>query len=129
MKQFDVYKHPTQGFLTVKQGFAWPAFFFGAIWAFVKKMWGLGLLLLGISWLLSMIGEVFRQEGSEGGALVMLLALLAFKILIGMKGNDWRRAHLEKRGFDKLGAVQAATSDAAVAEAAKTSGDQQVAIA
>lgn len=128
MKTFDVYKHPTLGYQAVKQGFGWPAFFFTVIWAFVKKMWGLGFAFLGVIFLLTLVETVFEQEGSEGGVLVMLLAQLVFYIIVGVKGNDWRRGNLQKRGFEKLRTVQAETPEAAIGEVAKPSGEQQAEI-
>jgi len=129
MKTFDVYKHPTQGYQAVKQGFGWPAFFFTVIWAFVKKMWGLGFAFLGVIFLLSLVKTVFEQVGSEGGVQVMSLALLAFYIVFGVEGNNWRRGNLQKRGFEKLRTVQAETPDAAIGEVAKPGGEQQEGIA
>ena len=46
MKTFKIYEHPAGNREAVKQGWSWPGFFFGPIWAFVKKMWGLGGVLL-----------------------------------------------------------------------------------
>jgi len=115
MKTFDVYKHPTQGYQIVKQGFGWPALFFTVIWAFVKKMWGLGFVSLGVIFLLTLVETVFEQKGSQVGVLVMLLAQLAFYIVVGVNGNGWRRENLVKRGFEKLNTVEAETPDAAIA--------------
>jgi len=126
MKTFDVYKHPTQGYQAVKQGFGWPAFIFTIIWAFVKKMWGLGLAFLGVIFLLTLVETAFEQEGSQAGVLVMLLAQLAFYIVVGVKGNDWRRGNLVKRGFERLNTVEAETLDAAIGSVAKSSTEQQV---
>ena len=123
MKTFDVYKHPTQGYQAVKQGFGWPAFFFTVIWAFVKKMWGLGFAFLGVIFLLTIVETVFEQEGSQGGVLIMLLAQLVFYIMVGVKGNDWRRGNLVKRGFEKLNTVEAETPDAAIGSVAKSGTD------
>ncbi len=115
MKSFDVYRHPTQeGYQVVKQGFGWPAFFFGAIWAFVKKMWGLGFALLGINIVLYYFQAGFEEEGSVAGVLLMLLASMMVWIVVGVKGNDWRRRTLFQRGFEKVDTVNAATLDAAI---------------
>ena len=43
MKLYKIFKNPMNQYEAVKQGWSWPAFFFGAIWACVKKMWGLGI--------------------------------------------------------------------------------------
>ena len=42
MKTFQVYKHPIAGIEAIKVGFSFPAFFFGWIWMFIKKLWGYG---------------------------------------------------------------------------------------
>lgn len=119
MKTFDVYKHPTLGYQAVKQGFGWPAFFFTVIWAFAKNMWGLCFAFLVVISLLTLVKTAFEQEGSEGGVLVIFLARLALCIVFGVKGNDWRRGNLQKRGFEKVRTVQSETHDAAIGEVAK----------
>lgn len=116
MKTFDVYNHPTLGYQAVKQGFSWPAFCFTAIWAFVKRMWGLGLAIIGIYLIFVLIEAAFDNQG---GVLLVLLVEVAFYILIGFKANDWRRRFLQKRGFEKLRTVQAETPDAAIGSVAK----------
>ena len=126
MKTFDVYKHPTQGYQAVKQGFGWPAFIFTVIWAFVKHMSGLGFALLGIIVLLILVETVFEQVGSQGGVLVTLLVQLAFYIVVGVQGNDWRRGNLVNRGFKKLNTVEAETPDAAIASVAESSNEHPV---
>jgi hypothetical protein len=125
MKTFDVYKHPTLGYQAVKQGFGWPALFFSVIWAFVKNMWGLGFAFLGVIIALAFVEKVLEQAGSKGGVLVMILAQLAFYIIVGVKGNDWRRSNLQKRGFEKLCTIRAETPEAAIGEVAKPSGEQK----
>lgn len=120
MKTFDVYAHPTMGFQAVKQGFAWPAFFFTVIWAFVKRMWGTGFAMFGVFLLLSIVQTAFEQQGSSGGVLLLLLLNLGFYIMIGLKGNDWRRKNLETRGFEKVQSVQADAPEAAIAVIAKS---------
>lgn len=119
MKTFDVYQHSVLGCQVVKQGFAWPAFFFTVIWAFIKKMWGLGFAFFGVIFLLSLAQSIFEQEGSEGGVLIITLLQLAFFIFVGYKGNNWRRKNLKDRGFKHLCTVQAKNFDAAIAEIAK----------
>ncbi|WP_226912943.1 hypothetical protein [Halomonas sp. 3D7M] len=37
MKEFKIYMHPAGMHEAVKQGWSWPGFFFGPIWALVKK--------------------------------------------------------------------------------------------
>lgn len=117
MKSFDIYEHPTLGYKVVKRGFCWPAFFFTVIWAFVKKMWSHGWMIIGVFLFLVLIETMFEEEGSEGGVLLMLVLEVGFTILIGFKGNDWRRSNLAKRGFQFTRNVTAQTPDAALAQA------------
>lgn len=118
MKTFDIYQHPILGYQAVKQGFAWPAFFFTVIWALVKKMWKLALVLFGVMFLLSFIEAIFEQGGSEDGVILLLFLQLVFFVFVGAKGNDWRRKNLESRGFKHVRIIQAKTVDAAIGEAA-----------
>lgn len=37
MKTYKIFKNPTGQYEAVKQGWSWPAFLFGGIWACVKK--------------------------------------------------------------------------------------------
>ncbi len=119
METFHVFKHPVEGFQAVKEGFSWPAFWFTGIWAFVKEMWGLCLIIIGIIFIMIFLKEVFSQVGSEDGALLMNLSILGFSVFIGVKGNEWRRNNLRKRGFEQKEIVLAETSDAAIASVAK----------
>jgi len=115
MKTFDVYKHPTQGYQAVKQGFGWPAFFFSVIWAFIKKMWGLGFVFFGVISFLSFLEVVVNQEGSDGGVLLILLAQLGAYLIFGFNANEWRRGNLEKRGYRKLDSIKTKTPESAIA--------------
>ena len=72
MRTFDVYKHRTQGYEAVKQGFSWPAFFFTRIWAFVKKLWLHGIVGLVVLAFLEAAFDVFQSEGQPGAAGVAL---------------------------------------------------------
>ena len=40
-----LYFHPKHGFVAVKQGFSWPAFFFGSLWALARRAYGLFVVL------------------------------------------------------------------------------------
>lgn len=115
MKQFDVFHHSTYGFQVVKEGFSWPAFFFAPVWACIKRMWGYALAFFSANLLLSLLQEIFIQERSDGGLLLIMALQITVNLAIAFKANAWRRDHLAKRGFRKLRTVIAPTSDAAVA--------------
>ncbi len=38
MKEFKIFEYPEGSNEAVKQGWSWPGFFFGPIWAMAKKM-------------------------------------------------------------------------------------------
>jgi hypothetical protein len=120
MKTFTVFRHPTLGFQAVKVGFSWPGFFFTLFWTLVKKLWGQALGIFGVIVLLVIIETAFENEGSTGGALLMLLAQLAVYIGVGIKGNEWRVSNLQKRGFQLVETVQAETPEAAIGSVAKS---------
>lgn len=74
-------------------------------------------MIIGVFLLLVLIETMFEEEGSEGGVLLMIALEVGFTILIGFKGNDWRRGNLDKRGFEFTRNVTAQTPDAALAQA------------
>jgi len=71
----------------VEIGFSWQAFFFTSIWAFVRKMYGLGTVVM----------LIFIAAMMTNLALLILLSLI-----FGIKANKWKANHLIKRGFVKV---------------------------
>jgi hypothetical protein len=119
-----VYHHPTQGYEAVKQGFSWPAFFFGLIWMLVKRLWGFaGLWFLAYVGL-ALIEAVTDAAQSEPGAQALVYLMLAggyfaLWLVPAFKGNSWRVANLTKRGYELIREVNAETPEAAVAQVAR----------
>jgi hypothetical protein len=78
------YFHPKKGLTQVKQGFSWPAFFFGSLWAAVRKMWfpsfGAMMLLDVALWFLTGYAEAQRAGGL---VLIGLVATLVYAYLRG----------------------------------------------
>ncbi len=120
MKTFDVYKHPDNRYQAVKMGFGWPAFCFTWLWAFVKKMWVEGLVLLAVAVTISALDRVLELNKTFSGVILSLLLSLIFCFFVGLKGNHWRRNNLVKRGFEKMDTVEARTRDAAIAMVVKS---------
>ena len=114
MKTFDVYYHPIKGYQAVKHGFGWPAFFFGVLWALVKRMWLVALLLFFAVLAFAGVEAVLEQSGNNGGYLLALAGELGLYVLTGVKGNDWRRSYLVSRGYKILDSVEAPSPDAAI---------------
>ena len=113
MKQYKVFKHPAGLTEAVKQGWSWPAFFFGSFWAMAKKMWGIGIGVL-IGFLVFGMIVAVMGGGSGGEGLINFIALVA-NIIFGVKGNSWREKNLASRGFDQVDTVTAANPEGAVA--------------
>ena len=115
MKTFDLYHHPMRGYEAVKQGFSWPGFFFTWLWAFIKGLPIQGVILFVVIFGLQVLSYTEHGPGPIPG--LTALATLGVCIVIGIKGNEWRRNSLAKRGFQLIDTVQAETPDAALTRA------------
>lgn len=109
MNRYTIYQHPIGQIEAVKQGWSWPAFFLGFIWAMYKKMWGLGACLLIATILLyATVGT------SSNGAIILDILSLVVGIFFGMQGNNWYESSLKTRGYDYLKTVNASTKEGAI---------------
>ena len=62
MRLYKIFKDPMNQYEAVKQGWSWPAFFFWAMWACVKQMWGLGIRILVTFVVLSLLaGDLCKK--------------------------------------------------------------------
>lgn len=84
----------------VREGFSWPAFIFGPIWALWFGMWKTAILLLVLSIVVS--GILVVVGITEAGELAVILAL---QTLMGLWGNDWRRYVLGRSDYVERGVV------------------------
>lgn len=103
--------HLRQGHETilVREGFAWLAFLFPAVWFLFNRMWLVLVLYLAGA---AMLGAAMRDLPDE----LIGLAGLAVQLLIGFHAPDLRRWTLARRGWRLLGVVAAAGGeDAALA--------------
>ena len=73
MHKYNVYKHPIIGYEAIKQGFSWPGFFFTWIWAFVKKLWADGVILLLVTVILQGLGQVVWARPDGDAPVIMYL--------------------------------------------------------
>lgn len=111
MATYQVYENPQGQHEAVKQGWSWPGFFLGVIWALYKKLWSIGLGTLALFFVLG-------ATGAPGG-LLNLAALVAW-VIFGVNGNKWREANLLSRGYEAKGVFQADNPEGAVALCIKT---------
>lgn len=116
MKTYKIFKNPIGKYEAVKQGWSWPGFFFGIIWACVKKMWALGLGLFTVFFILAIIGHIVYGQTPELDAAFNVLSC-AVSIWFGMKGNQMREENLVKRGYIQAPEIiHAGNPEAAVAQ-------------
>ena len=107
-KPKNTYLHRTQGMVKVKIGFCWPAFFFGALWAAVKRMWLPEFLLLALAdvglWFLTGVAEAQHHVGL---ALLGFVSTIGYAFVRGKWGNRWLSASLVRRGYALQGTPHA----------------------
>lgn len=111
-RRYSVYEHPTLGHKAVKQGFSWPAFLLGVVWMFGNRLY-----VQGLAWTAAYLFVLALLTVSGGDALAALAwaSLPVLWVVPGLRGNSWRVADLQRRGFELKAAVRAPTADAAVA--------------
>ena len=89
--------------MAVKEGFSWPAFFFGPFWLLWHRLWpeaaGVGIAALA----------TLALPPAAGLAASFLLALL-----LGLEGNALRRWALRRRGWREADIIAAASADEAL---------------
>lgn len=115
MNSYKVYKHPVNGYEAVKQGFSWPGFFLCFIWAFFKRMWLIGTVLLIVT-IVSYPYEAYPL----GLRVVLELFQIGMGIYIGKHGNQWRAQSLKNRGYRLQREVTAKTDDGAIGAVVET---------
>jgi len=93
----------------VKEGFSWPAFFFGFVWSLTQKMW---LVSAGLLLLISGLGVAVEAMGID--QITSSIVFFAVAVLVGMFANDWKRASLQRRGYRADGVVTAANLETAL---------------
>lgn len=128
MKNYNVYKHADGKVEAVKQGWSWPGFLFGAIWALVKKLWSVAAILIGIAVLINIISVMmmpssydYYEQSSSAAAFGLFgnLLQLGIAIFLGVKGNSLREANLTKRGYAFVANINANNPDEAISLALK----------
>jgi hypothetical protein len=84
----------------VKQGFCWPAFFFGSFWAAAKRMWfPYFFALFAIETGLWFLAGYAQASQSFGLLLLDLVVTTAFAVMRGRQGHRWQAASLLSRGY------------------------------
>ena len=88
-------QHPTKTeTVEVSTGFSWSAFLLGFVWALMKRMWLVALVLLAVDLAIGLIG--FAGVTAD---VVSLVLSIVFAIYCGMNANQWYRRDLERKGY------------------------------
>lgn len=114
MRVFSIHLRPTaltpdRDAVLVKEGFCWPAFFFGPFWALSHRMWFAGLGLISVLVALGIAETILRLDPMTYSAVMVGVAAI-----IGFCGNDWRRNALTVRGWKMQGLSAAPDRDLAL---------------
>jgi hypothetical protein len=99
---------PGSDAVLVKEGFCWPAFFVGILWALWHRMWLTAILFVLVLFAIDVATQLLALDPPTSGVLSLAAALL-----IGCGANDLRRRSLSRRGYHDAGIVAATTEDAA----------------
>ncbi|MDO9161214.1 MAG: TIR domain-containing protein [Methylococcaceae bacterium] len=114
-KQYKVFQHPSGLVEVVKQGWSWPAFFFGGLWALYKKLWAIGGALLGIAIFIQLIAlDSYGEEAQAISAFGSIVSIVV-SVVLGMNGNSWRESNLLSKGYQFKTTLSAATPEGAMA--------------
>ncbi|MCH7958416.1 MAG: DUF2628 domain-containing protein [Proteobacteria bacterium] len=92
----------------IKEGFCWPAFFLGPLWALWHRLWLAALVLLVAALALGGVGMALGLDGLSQGAVAVGLAAI-----VGFVANDLRRRRLARRHFTLAAVVSGAGREAA----------------
>ena len=95
MKNYNIYSNGS-GLVAIKEGFSWPALFFGPLWGFTKGFWIWDVILLIVMIV-------------SGGAATPLIGLI-----YGCYGNKWWTNRVLKNGQTKTTSVQAPNPNSAI---------------
>ena len=84
--------------VSVKNGFNWPSFFFGALWAWSKGLVaiGFGLLFLAVGY--KFLDTLLWMQGPVGGLLSFFIGL-GILAWVGTRGNMWVANSLKEKGY------------------------------
>ncbi len=114
MRMYTIYLRrrgldPERDIVILKEGFCWPAFLTGGLWALWHRMWWVALGLITAAVVLHGAGLLVFADKISPQVLI-----LAYALLLGLLGQDVRAWSLERQGFVDCGPVNAHDRDTAL---------------
>jgi len=108
MNQYSILQNKEGTVKAIKQGFAWPGWFFTWIWCFVKKLYihAVGFLVINI-----LVG--LFSKGYDWGYLIGQFLIMEF---VGFKGNKFLEEKLIESGFESIDTVSAKNTKIAISK-------------
>lgn len=98
MAEYIEYCKPGLPTIRVKNGFSWPAFFFGFLWAYYHRLWLYGSALLAYNVVLMWTaGSILTA--SAGSLLFQLVLNIVISVLLGVYSNRILQYDLKRRGY------------------------------
>lgn len=91
-----------EGFVFVREGFAWGGLIFGWLWLLFRRLWIPLALWVAAALLLGVFAEATHIDES-----VPAIVALAMQLWLGFEGNDLRRWGLERKGYRQVDIVAA----------------------
>ncbi|MBU2765966.1 hypothetical protein HAP94_07100 [Acidithiobacillus ferrivorans] len=107
MRTYRIYRKDAD-VVAIKDGFSYPGFFFTWIWAFIKKLWGVGVFffLLNIMAFSTFLWMMHKGSPAADHLSVLWLTLnitaWAPKAILGYFGNHLRGNKLIRQGYTRL---------------------------
>ena len=93
------YFHPARGYVRVKTGFSWPAFFAGGLWACAKGLWWPMLAMFAVDTLIWFASGVGAARGDITLVLGTFAIEIAYFVVRGHLANGLWRAKLGREGW------------------------------
>lgn len=118
MKTFKIYQNElTKEIIAIKDGFSIGAFFFGWIYALIKKQYLLALVFLVVGALVNSVGYFLATNGHWLGLVILYCPSVGF--LFGAKWSDWYANALLKKGFVQKTSLNSANENMALMQYAQ----------
>jgi len=122
LKEFSIYSNSKGSSGAVKNGWCWPAFFFGSLWSLFSGFFLAAIIMLPIELFLNIASNGLDRsreptEVSEPAAMaIIVIALigLGIRVIYGARGNKWRKSRYLRKDFEFRGTVRASNKADAV---------------